>query len=811
MHASLWPLGLLAASVVSAQTVTLNSEIYYNVVLYGGKDAGCSPLDNMLSNRGCDNTLQDLWSVDDGSHNQRYRFVPVPGETNTFNIISGCQLYLSCQDCSGVSTTDLYSIDDGSGRQRWVLTPIAGLANTYDITVAGGRDASCGIYLSTGATCSDTYVDLYTSDDGSGRQRWTLIPLEPETGSLPLEPFVYNELPLGVVKPSAGSWLLNQLEAQANGLHGNLQNFWSTIQNNDWIGGTGDYSSLHEAGAYWLNGVIPTAFQLNDQRLLNDVNKWVDYIISHQGSDGWLGPDSTPRVLWGTYPMLLALRQYAQANTTAAPTILNSLDKFFVLMSTMMSTQGGAGLEEWGLMRWEEASIVIEWMIETYPNGRDSMYLQLLTLLRTFGAPWPVNFSPGVFPTAAINEVDIRFHGVNVAEAIKSEAVAYRYSHNSSDLTSTRQRISIIDEYHGRISGVLNADEHLAGLGAERGSELCTVVESMYSFEYNYMVLGDNTFADRVEKLAYNALPAEITGDMWEHQYMQQTNQIQSAFLNPNPFATDGNESNVFGLAPNYPCCTVNHGQGWPKFISHAYMTSSDTKTLYHALLSPTTFNSTLANNNKVTVVAQTNYPFSSTIQYTITACAAFNFGIRVPTWVPSSKITYAVNQGASQSATANSAGYVIINIAAGTHTISANIPMSISTPTTSGTAVAVTRGPLVYSLNIDFSTTVLQSYTANSSDLEFTPTSSWQYALSKSNLVYNGDSSNAASVQYPFSQNNPLVTISANVCPITWNTDGASALTPPSSPATCTGSQTSVKLVPYGAAKLRITEFPYF
>jgi hypothetical protein len=51
---------------------------------------------------------------------------------------------------------------------RWILKPVAGVANTYNIIVAGGRDASCGTYLSTGSQCTDTYVDLYTSDDGSG-------------------------------------------------------------------------------------------------------------------------------------------------------------------------------------------------------------------------------------------------------------------------------------------------------------------------------------------------------------------------------------------------------------------------------------------------------------------------------------------------------------------------------------------------------------------------------------------------------------------------------------------------------------------
>lgn len=41
------------------------------------------------------------------------------------------------------------------------------------------------------------------------------------------------------------------------------------------------------------------------------VHKYVDYILSHQASDGWLGPDDIPdgNCYWSKYPMLLALRQ----------------------------------------------------------------------------------------------------------------------------------------------------------------------------------------------------------------------------------------------------------------------------------------------------------------------------------------------------------------------------------------------------------------------------------------------------------------------------------------------------------------------
>ena len=61
--------------------------------------------------------------------------------------------------------------DDGSGLQRWQLTYVAGTNAVYDITVPCGH-ALCNQYLSSGQDCGNTGVDLYTQDDGSGRQQW---------------------------------------------------------------------------------------------------------------------------------------------------------------------------------------------------------------------------------------------------------------------------------------------------------------------------------------------------------------------------------------------------------------------------------------------------------------------------------------------------------------------------------------------------------------------------------------------------------------------------------------------------------------
>ena len=68
------------------------------------------------------------------------------------------------------SKSDLFSTDDASGRQRWSLRPGPD-HRWYNIVVEGGINNERK-FLSV--TSDGTRVDLFPSDDGSGRQRWVI-------------------------------------------------------------------------------------------------------------------------------------------------------------------------------------------------------------------------------------------------------------------------------------------------------------------------------------------------------------------------------------------------------------------------------------------------------------------------------------------------------------------------------------------------------------------------------------------------------------------------------------------------------------
>ncbi|KAI9718091.1 MAG: hypothetical protein M1812_004349 [Candelaria pacifica] len=477
-----------------------------------------------------------------------------------------------------------------------------------------------------------------------------------------LLPLIFEPFPLGSIKPRG--WLRDELQLMADGLAGHMFDFYAYVKDSPWLGGDQEYSGLNEGFPYWFNGLVPLAYGLNDERLKKQVNTALDYILEHQAEDGWIGPEKTreDRDLWGRFPVMLALMQLAEADPTQKERIVNAMHRFVNVMHDLLEDNYACFNTMWGRARSHDMILVLQWMYEKHPGFNKKRLWACMKMLNQVASDWAEWFSEDVYLKEDLDTVDERVwkkyfpfeHGVNAAQGLKAGAVIRRFTHNDSLLTSTHNGVNWTFEYHGTASGTIIGDERLVGLSPVRGSELCTAVELIYSLTYLYTSLGTSTFADRAELAAYNALPVMLTPDHWAHQYMVSANQPYSRNLSESHFHDVGTQAQTYGLEPHFPCCTVNHPQGLPKFVAGMFVKTDGGRGLAHALLGPAAVSTVLEGGNQVTVDCETNYPFSHTLKYTITASEPFTFHVRIPGWaLPSSTIS--INRGREEQTTPSS------------------------------------------------------------------------------------------------------------------------------------------------------------
>jgi hypothetical protein len=413
----------------------------------------------------------------------------------------------------------------------------------------------------------------------------------------------------------------------------------------------------------------------------------------------------------------------------------------------------------------------------------------------------------GVFPDAAMFA-----HGVNNAMALKTSAVWSLVSKSDVDGNAVYRALDVLDRYHPLPNGMFSATEHYAGPDPSQGVELCAVVEALYSLQQVLAVVPDPLLADRMERIALNALPATFTADMWGHQYNQQPNQVLCT-LEKRHWVSNGPESNLFGMEPNFGCCTANMHQGWPKLVQSLWMATRDGG-LAAVLYAPSEVR-TIAGGVPVTILEETDYPFRDAITFTITPDRPVEFPLtlRIPAWVSGAKIS--LNGGAARTAPAGDATFERVTWKAGDRIV-LQLPMRTRLSTWYRDSVAVERGPLLYSLRIDEQWTEVaggmkKPAIAPAKDWEVRPGSPWNYGLLVTPETVSSLAVREKPVgEYPFSPLGAPVEISVPARRVPgWTLVDGSAGPLPQSPVVSKEKTETVTLVPYGSAKLRVTAFP--
>ena len=591
-------------------------------------------------------------------------------------------------------------------------------------------------------------------------------------------------------------WLRRQLEIQAEGLAGNLDLVWPDVRDSAWIGGDREG---WERVPYWLDGFIPLACLLRDEDLTARARRYMNAIMDRQQEDGWICPCSRAERadydLWAVLLIGKVLAVYASCmqDERAEQALYRTMKNLHDLLSSKTLELG-----RWGRFRWFEGLIPLLHLMERKP---EAWMTELGEILLEQGADYPSFREKWKRP---LNQWTYETHIVNIAMMLKYEALLALL--RGRPMNDTPEKLwRFLTKYNGTAVGTLTGDECLSGLGNQQGTELCAVVEMMYSFEWLYSVSGDSVWADRLEKAAFNALPAAFTDDMWAHQYDQMVNQVSCVpFPGKSFFRTNGRESHVFGLEPNYGCCTANMGQGWPKLAMRIVQKTGDGLVLAHLL--PCSVHTDVC-GKPVSLRVDSSYPFRMSADITVQAeDVDFELRIRIPLWARDVKLNGKTVHPEHGHLNLRKHWRGTENL----HITLTDVPHLVPRPQG---MQAAEYGPLVFSLPIKSRSRSME-YVRDGverrppyCDWEYEPMSEWRFGFASQDLTVE-----ERPLPYmPFFFADPPIVLHAQLAPIQWDWADGYDTVPAAVPACrkAVGPARPMELFPYGYPKLRMTELP--
>lgn len=633
----------------------------------------------------------------------------------------------------------------------------------------------------------------------------------------PLQKGRLLKLPVGKIKPQG--WLLKFLQLQRDGLNGKLGTIsaWLDKNNNQWLSDTGDHG--WEEVPYWLRGYCSAAYILDDAAMKNEAQIWFDAVLSHQKPDGFFGPQNIangkPEV-WAQMIMLWALQTYYEHSQDAR--VLNLMKKYFMWE---LSLNDNDFLEDyWEKMRGGDNMWSVIWY---YNLTGDQDVLPLIHKLHTNTADWTQ-------PTELPN-----WHGVNVAQGFREPATYYLYQADSALIKNSYNDFQIMRQRYGQVpGGMYGADENARiGYGDPRqGTETCAIVEQLASDEIMMGITGDPFWADHCENVAFNTLPAALTSDMKALRYLTSPNMAISDGKNHYP-SIDNNLLGMLAMNPfSSRCCQHNHGMGWPYYIEHMVMATTDNG-LATMLYGASETTAMVDNKHEIKLIQETNYPFEEQVVMTIRteSDVTFPLYLRIPKWSKQTAITI---NGVKVDGNIEPNKYVRVDRTwKDGDKIVLSMPMEISSTvwTANQASVSVDYGPLTLSLKIneqynqrdsrDPAIVQDDSHWQSGVDAslwpayEIFPASAWNYSLvvGQQNLPFNIAVTRKPwpADNFPFTEESvPLVFEAKGKQIPSWTFDATGMTsTLPSKFAARSVTTDDIQLIPMGAGRLRISAFP--
>lgn len=645
------------------------------------------------------------------------------------------------------------------------------------------------------------------------------LPLTAWAQAPALQTKAYEELPLGAIKPRG--WLLETLSRQCEHLTSRMDELYPQVMDarNGWLGGDGDQ---WERGPYWIDGALPLAYQLGHKALQDKVQKWVEWTLASQREDGFFGPatdyPNEPGIQrnnaqdwWPRMVMLKVLKQHYMATGDAR--VLPFLTRYFHYQLETLPQKPLGHWTFWARFRACDNMDVVLWL---YRLTQDPKLLDLGRILHQQSFDYT-----GAFLDGELLSRQYSIHCVNLAQGFKEPLIYWQQEPDPRYLQAVKKGFADLRHFNGFANGMYGGDEGLHGNNPTQGSELCSAVELMYSLELMAQISGDLAFVDHLERIAYNALPSQITDDFMGRQYFQLPNQVCVVSGNRNFDTKHEGTGNLFGLLAGYPCCTANMHQGWPKFVQNLWYATPDGG-LAALAYGPSEVEAVVKGVG-VKVVETTAYPMDATLDFVITPARkkglAFPLHLRIPSWT-TDQVAVTVN-GEPVQAGAPGTVLVIDRLWLPGDVVRMELPMPLKTQSWYQQSLSVERGPLVYALCMEerWEEKRFEKGRWGTAYWEVTSSSPWNFALEldpaspDQSLSVEIDAAKLHNTWFWNPESVPLRIKAKGRAVDSWKLYDHQMTGPlPYGPALEAARQAPLQdliLIPYGATTLRISQFP--
>jgi len=323
-------------------------------------------------------------------------------------------------------------------------------------------------------------------------------------------------------------------------------------------------------------------------------------------------------------------------------------------------------------------------------------------------------------------------------------------------------------------------------------------------------------WSDRCEEIAVNSFPASMTPDQKGLHYLTAVNQVQLDRNNKSPGVQNG--GTMFSYSPKevYRCCQHNVSHGWPYYAEEMWLATADNG-LCASLYAPSDVTAKVAQGVQISIHEQTGYPFRDSIDFKLSSPQSVQFPLylRVPKWCAAASVK--VNDEAIDVKARPLAYIVLARTWKDGDRVTLQLPMQVAVRRwqKNQNAVSVSYGPLDFSLAIRERWERYGDPSAKWAEWEVFPESAWNYGL-----VLDAQGAAKSFRVAGMVGDVPLEPFTPATVPLcmfvkarkipNWQTDRnamVERLQP--SPVRSTEPLEDIKLVPSGAARLRIGMFP--